>query len=442
MLLVLLLIVSVVLIVFLSTRWKVHAFLSLIIAALFFGLLSGMPLDVLVQSINTGFGETLGKIGMVIVLGVIIGEFLEKSGGAFTMAEAVIGVIGRKRVAAAMAFIGYIVSIPVFADSGFIILTPLNKSLTRRAGLSFTTTSLALVLGLITTHTMAPPTPGPIAAAGALDANLGLVLLVGLPVAFGAMLVCLVYALRVGRGMPAIVDTTPDEIPVVQEHKPGLLLSSLPIFAPILLIVISAIIDYRGGAFAASTLGQALRFVGNPVIALTIGFLLVLLLPRKLNKDDLSDKGWTGKALKDAAIIILITGAGGSFGKVLQSSGIANILSELLSQWKMGLWLPFILAAAIKTAQGSSTVAIITTASIMAPLMVPLGFGGEIERAMIVVAIGAGGAVVSHVNDSMFWIFSQITGTDVKTMLKTYTPGTFVLGITAILLLNVIYFFL
>lgn len=442
MALVVLLIASVALIVFLSTKLKVHAFLALIFAALFFGLLSGMSLDLLVQSINTGFGETLGKIGMVIVLGVIIGEFLEKSGGAYTMAEAVIRLIGRKRVAAAMAFIGYIVSIPVFADSGFIILTPLNKSLTRRAGLSFTTTSLALVLGLITTHTMAPPTPGPIAAAGALDANLGLVLLVGLPVAFGSMLVCLVYAIRVGKSMPSNIDTTVDETPVNQEHTPGLILSALPIFAPIFLIVVSAVIDYRGGEFAASTLGRSLKFIGNPVIALTAGFFLALLLPKKLKKDELSDKGWVGKALKDAAIIILITGAGGSFGKVLQSSGIANTLSEMLSQWKMGLWLPFILAAAIKTAQGSSTVAIITTASIMAPLMIPLGFGGEIERAMIVVAIGAGGAVVSHVNDSMFWIFAQITGIDVKTGLKKYTPGTLVLGITAILLLNAIYFFL
>lgn len=440
MALVVLLVASVALIIALSTKLKVHAFLSLIFAALFFGLLSGMSLDVLAQSINAGFGETLGKIGMVIVLGVIIGEFLEKSGGAHTLAEAVIKVIGRKNVAAAMAFVGYVVSIPVFADSGFIILTPLNKSLTRRAGLSFTTTSLALVLGLITTHTMAPPTPGPLAAAGALDANLGLVLLVGLPVAFGAMLVCLFYAIRVGRTIPTTVDTAPDEI-VIQKNAPGLTLSALPIFAPIFLIVISAIIDYNGGEFAASLVGRSLKFIGNPVIALTIGFFLALLLPEKLEKGNLSDQGWVGKALKDAAIIILITGAGGSFGKVLQASGIADSLGAMLSQWKLGLWLPFILAAAIKTAQGSSTVAMITTASIMAPLMIPLGFGGEIERAIVVIAIGAGGAVVSHVNDSMFWIFTQITGIDVRTGLKKYTPGTLVLGITAILLLNLIYFF-
>jgi GntP family gluconate:H+ symporter len=442
MILILLLVASVALIIVLSTKLKVHAFLSLLIAALFFGLLSGMPFDTIVQSINAGFGETLGKIGMVIVLGVIIGEFLEKSGGAYKMAAAVVSVIGRKSVAAAMAFIGYIVSIPVFADSAFIILTPLNKSLTRAAGLSFTTTSLALVLGLVTTHTMAPPTPGPIAAAGALDANLGLVLLIGLPVAFGAMLVCLFYAIRVGRTMPALADTTTDSVPVAAKDTPNLALSALPIFAPIFLIVVSAMIDYYGGAFAASPLGQFLKFIGNPVIALTVGFFLALLLPKKLKKDDLSDQGWVGKALKDAAIIILITGAGGSFGKVLQNSGIADSLSDMLSQWKLGLWLPFILAAAIKTAQGSSTVAIITTASIVAPLMVPLGFGGEIERAIVVLAIGAGGAVVSHVNDSMFWIFTQITGIDVRTGLKKYTPGTFVLGMTAILLLNLIYYFL
>lgn len=444
MVLILLLVASVFIIVVLSTRFRVHAFLSLIFACLFFGILSGMSFDTIVESINEGFGGTLGKIGMVIVLGVIIGEFLEKSGGAFALAESIIQLIGKKSVVAVMSLVGYIVSIPVFADSGFIILTPLNRSLTKRAGLSFATTSVALAMGLICTHTMVPPTPGPIAAAGILKANLGLVLLVGIPVSFGAMLVSWLYAVKVVSA--TYIDPEPElresDIQKIMTDAPGPFKSCLPIFVPILMIVVKSLMEFKGGSFSSSSIGQFLAFIGEPVIALLLGLLLATLLPKRLRKEDLSGTGWVGKALKDASIIILITGAGGAFGKILQNSGIADSLSAALSQWPLGLWLPFILAAAIKSAQGSSTVALITTASILSPLMVHLGFESEMSKAMVVVAIGAGSAVVSHVNDSLFWIFTQITGMGVRTGLKRYTPGTLVVGLTSILLLNLFYFFI
>jgi gluconate:H+ symporter, GntP family len=444
MYLILLLVVAVAMIIVLSTKLQVHPFLALILAGLFFGTLSGMPLGSIVSSINDGFGQTLGKIGMVIVLGVIIGEFLEKSGGAFALAESMIKLIGKKNVTAVMSVIGWIVSIPVFADSGFIILTPLNRSLTKRAGLSFATTSLALVLGLICTHTMVPPTPGPIAAAGILNANLGLVLLVGLPVSFVAMMVSWFYTIKVGSDI--YIDPAPElneaDVQKLIQNAPGSLKSSLPIFVPILLIVVKSLVDYKESYLANSSVGQILQFIGEPIIALLIGLALALLLPKKLKKADLSTTGWMGKALMDSAVIILITGAGGSFGKVLQNSGIADSLSSSLSQWPVGLWLPFILAAAIKCAQGSSTVAIITTASILFPMMGHLGFESEMSKALVVVAIGAGSAVVSHVNDSLFWIFTQTTGMNLNTALKKYTPGTFCVGLTAILLLNLIYFFM
>jgi GntP family gluconate:H+ symporter len=402
-----------------------------------------MSFKVLIDSINDGFGGTLGKIGLVIVLGVIIGEFLEKSGGAFAMAKRVISVIGKKSVAAAMGIIGYIVSIPVFADSGFIILTPLNRSLTKRAGLSFATTSVALALGLMCTHTMVPPTPGPIAAAGVLGANLGLVLIIGIPVSLVTMFVCLLYTKRFVS--TTYIDPEPElteaDIQKVMNDAPGPLKSALPIFIPILLIVIKSFIEFDKNGIATSQVGSIFIFIGEPVIALIIGFFLALLLPKKLKKEDLSSTGWVGKALKDAAIIILITGAGGAFGKILQNSGIADALSVALSKWPLGLWLPFIISAAIKSAQGSSTVALITTASIISPLMGELGFESEISKAMVVVAIGAGSAVVSHVNDSMFWIFTQITRMDVRVGLKKYTPGSLLVGLTAIILLNIIYLF-
>jgi gluconate:H+ symporter, GntP family len=444
MYLIILLVVAVAMIIVLSTKLQVHPFLALILAGLFFGTLSGMPLNSIVGSINDGFGQTLGKIGMVIVLGVIIGEFLEKSGGAFALAESMLTLIGRKNVTAVMSVIGWIVSIPVFADSGFIILTPLNRSLTKRAGLSFATTSLALVLGLVCTHTMVPPTPGPIAAAGILNANLGLVLLVGLPVSFVAMIVSWFYTIKVSSNL--YIDPAPElneaDVQKLIQNAPGSFKSSLPIFVPILLIVLKSLVDYKGSSLASTSFGQILQFIGEPVIALLIGLALALLLPKKLKKVELSTTGWTGKALMDSAVIILITGAGGAFGKVLQNSGIADSLSTSLSQWPLGLWLPFILTAALKCAQGSSTVAIITTASILSPMMGQLGFESEISKALVVVAIGAGSAVVSHVNDSLFWIFTQSTGMNLNTALKKYTPGTLCVGLTAILLLNLIYFFI
>ncbi|HEX6224254.1 MAG TPA: GntP family permease [Chryseolinea sp.] len=443
MYLVVILIISILLIVVLSSKMQIHPLLALIFACLFFGIFSGMPVGTIASSINDGFGQTLGKIGMIIVLGVIIGKFLEKSGGAFAMAEKIIQLMGKKNVTAAMSFIGYIVAIPVFADSGFIILTPLNRSLTKRAGLSFATTSIALALGLIAAHTMVPPTPGPLAAAGILNANLGLVLFIGMPVAFLAMLGALFYTVKFASG--TYVDPAPElreeDISKMMKTAPGSLKSSLPIFVPILLIVLKSFLEFFGVDLSQSFVGQVIKFVGDPVIALIVGLLLAFLLPKKLLKDHLSTTGWVGESLQDAAIIILITGAGGSFGMILQNSGIAKTLSLLLSQWPIGLWLPFILASAIKTAQGSSTVAIMTTASILSPMMSDLGFDSEMGRAMFVVAIGAGSAVVSHLNDSLFWIFTQLTGVSVNFSLKRYTTGTFVVGITAMIALSILSLF-
>lgn len=196
-----LLVASIVFIVVMTAHFKLHAFLALLLAALGFGLFSGMaPLDV-VTSINTGFGGTLGSIGIVILAGTIIGIFLERSGGAQTLAESAIRLTGEKNVPLAMGLVGYVVSLPVFCDSGFVLISPLNKALSRRAGMTVASGAIALSLGLYATHTMVPPTPGPVAAAGIVHASLGLVIGWGLLVAFFAMLVgwlfAILYASRV-----------------------------------------------------------------------------------------------------------------------------------------------------------------------------------------------------------------------------------------------------
>lgn len=417
-----------------TARLKIHPFLALFLISIFYGLAVGMEYTDIIYSINNGFGSTLGKIGMIIFLGVIIGAFLENTGGAFSIAEKVLKFIGSRRVPSAMGIIGYIVSIPVFADSGFLLLHPLNKGLSKKAKISLAGTSVALGLGLLASHTLVPPTPGPIAAAGILGADLGLVIALGIPVSFIALMAGILFATKYASRTyinPELNGTYKEERKESEGYRPGAMRSSIPIIVPIVLIVLKSLLDpERIGLDNA--LIRGIQFIGEPVISLLIGVFLCLLLPQKLEKEMLSSTGWVGKAIRDAASIVLVTGAGGIFGAILQNSGIADVLGNTLTEYNLGIWLPFILAAALKTAQGSSTVALITAASVILPMMPSLGFESDMDKALVVLALGAGSSVVSHANDSFFWVVTQISGMDVKTGYRLFSTGTFVLGFTAI----------
>lgn len=431
--LVILLILAIAFIIFATAKLKMHAFLALLLTAFGFGILAGMPLDVVVKSVNDGFGGTIGSIGIVIVLGSVIGTFLEKSGGAWRLAEGILKATGKKNVPLTMSIMGYVVSIPVFCDSGFVILSSLNKALAKRAGISLAAGAIALSLGLYTTHTMVPPTPGPIAAAGILQADLGLVIMWGMIIAAIACVAGWVFAVTVAAKVdvpPYKEGEEPTALPSLDE-APGPVASLLPIFLPIILIVLKSVSDFPSKPFGTGNAAYVLGFIGQPVVALLLGFGLALFLPKKLNKDMLGNSGWLGEAIVASAIIILITGAGGSFGKVLQNSGIAKIVGEGLATWHLGIFLPFLIAAGIKTAQGSSTVSIITTAGLMAPLMVPLGFDPPMARALVVVAIGAGAMVVSHANDSFFWVVTQFSNMTPEQGYKLQTLGTLFQGVVA-----------
>ncbi len=443
MLLITLLLLSVLLLVISTTKFKLHPFLALLFAAIGFGLCARMPLQQIVKSINGGFGETLGHIGIVIIAGVIIGTFLERSGGAFAVAERILKIIGPKHVPLAMSIIGYIVSIPVFADSGFVILLPLNKALSKEAKISLACSAIALAVGLVVTHCLVPPTPGPIAAAGILGADLGLVILLGLFVSAVALLAGWLFATKIASR--TYIDPEPElsdeEVAQIMKEAPSALKALIPILVPIILIVTKSVADFPTAPFGEGTLYNCVGFVGEPVIALLIGVLLVFMLPQKFSLDMLSTTGWVGQALRDAAIIIMITGAGGAFGEVLRNSGIADAIGGPLSKANLGIWLPCIIAAAIKSAQGSSTVSLITTASLMAPLMGSLGFESDISKALVVLSIGAGSMVVSHANDSLFWIVTQMTQMDVKTGYKLHTTATLVIGLASALTIWIISLF-
>lgn len=440
--LVIYLLLSVALIVFATAKLKIHPFLVLLFVALGYGLVAGMPVDDIIASVNQGFGGTLGGIGLIIILGVIIGAFLEASGGAYAIAQKILNWVGKRNVPSAIGVVGYVISIPVFADSGFMLFSALNRSLCKKAGITLAGSAIALGLGLTVSHNLVPPTPGPIAAAGILEADLGLILMLGIPVSLVSLVVSIIFATKIVAKIH--IDPSPEvsdeEVEATLVNAPSAFKSMLPIFVPIVLIVGKSLAKAFG--LEGGVAHNLIFFLGEPFVALFIGVGLAVLLPAKFEWQSLSSNGLIAKALSNAASIIMITGAGGIFGKVLFNSGIADVLGETLSQWNIGLLLPFLLAASLKTAQGSSTVALITTASILAPLMDSLGFHSASQKALVVLAIGAGSAVMSHANDSFFWVVTQMSGMDVKTGYRTHSLGTLLIGLSAISSLFVISLFI
>jgi gluconate:H+ symporter, GntP family len=440
-LLIVLLLLAIAFIVFSTAKLKLHPFLALILTAYGLGLAARMPASQVVQTIAEGFGGLMTGIGLVIVFGTIIGVFLERSGAAVVMADTVLKVVGEKRPALAMSIIGYIVSIPVFCDSGFVILAALNKALSRRSGVALTSLAVALSTGLYATHVMVPPTPGPLAAAGNLKVdNLGLVIMVGLVCAIPAMLAGFAWSMRFRRTWdPGQLELKTDEDPGLAweqlKAKYGKLPSAgaafAPLVVPIALIALASVAAFPSAPFGKGVARDALVFFGKPITALLLGTALCYTLVQKLDEETLT--GWVAHALRDSSIILIVTGAGGSLGRILAVTKIGDYLGTTLAQYRLGIFLPFVIAAAIKTAQGSSTVALVTTSAIVYPLLDSLGYGSEMGRVLMVMAIAAGSMVVSHANDSYFWVVSQFSNMEVKTAYRAQTTATLIQGVVGIL---------
>ena len=393
-----------------------------------------MELDAVVTAVNEGFGKTVGGIGIIILAGAIIGVFLEKSGGAYRLGTSALRIVGKRNASAAMSVVGYIVSLPVFCDSGFILLSPLAKALARTAKVSAASCAIALSLGLYATHTMVPPTPGPIAAADLLDADLGRVIFWGLCVSIPAVLVGWGFAVIAGKNVRLASEEEEKPEPSqesTETESPGVIASILPIFVPIMLILVRSIAELPRQPMGDGDFFRFVTFIGQPTVALLIGVFLALFLPRRLSRDLVSASGWVGQAITAAGTIIIITGAGGAFGSVLRASGIDAVVKNTFDISTLGILLPFVLAAGLKTAQGSSTVAMITTAGILAPMMTTLGLDAPNARALAVIAIGAGAMVVSHANDSYFWVVTQFSGMTPRQGYRLQTLGTLVEGAAA-----------
>ena len=418
-----------------ATKFNFHPFLSLLLAAIVMGFVGGLNESEVVNTLTEGFGKTLGSIGIIIAFGTIIGAYLEKSGGAKTLAKSVLKVIGKKRSALAMNITGFIVSIPVYCDSGFIILSPINKAISKNSKIPLVVLGVSLAAGLYATHVFVPPTPGPLAAAAALEADLGLVILLGLFVAIPVSLVGLYWAKYIGKKLKT--NNNSIEVKDVKFEKlPKTSLTFSPIIIPIFLIALKSISNYPTLPFGEGTILSILNFIGNPIVALFVGVFLAFKLKDKKTKE--THLNWVTSGLKEAGIIILITGAGGAFGAILRATGIGDIIGNSFSDFHIGLLLPFIIAAVLKSAQGSSTVSIITTAAIIAPTLASFGLDSSLGRALAVLSIGAGAMTVSHLNDSFFWVVAQFTGMDTATALKSQTASTFLQGLTGITIVMII----
>ncbi len=445
MYLVFVLFVLIALIVFATARLKLNPFITLLLAAFIAAFAYGLPLRDIETIIRGGFGNIMGNIGLVIVLGTVIGVILERSGAAITMAQSIIRVFGQRFPTLTMSSVGFLVAIPVFCDSGFVILNSLKRSVTRTLKASPVAMTVALSTGLFATHTLVPPTPGPIAAAGnlGLGDNLGLVILMGLGFALVAALTGLGWA-RFSARLPSAELEEADDLEsgeqasgALQRDLPGTGAAFAPIFVPILLICLGSVANYPGAPLGQGVLFEALNFLGKPMNALMVGLGCAVLLLRGANRvARFSD--YIGQGLVIAAPILLVTGAGGAFGAVLAATPLGEFLGSSLSGLGIGVLMPFVVAAALKTAQGSSTVAMVTASALVAPLLPQIGLDSDMGRALTVMAVGAGAMTVSHANDSYFWVVAQFSRMDVATAYRAHTAATLAMGIVTIIAVQLV----
>jgi len=414
------------LIVLLTTKFKVPAAFALIIGCFFVGLGAHLSLTEVVNHMKDGFGNIVRSLGLIILLGTTLGILLEYTGSTSVMANYILKKLGEKRTVWGISITGFVVGLPIFCDSGYIVLSGLNKTLAKRAGISIVVMSVSLATGLYSVHCMVPPHPGSAAAAGIIGADIGKLILIGSLVAIPAMIVGNIWARYAGRNLP--VPIMEEEIASdVQLHQPSVIQSFLPIVIPIALIGLKSFIIIE--ATPENNWINAVLAIGDPVIALIIGILLTFFCKKSWKRTELS------RVLQDSAEkaggILVIIGAGGAFGAILAAIKIGTHLSESLALDSMGLFFPFLLTFILKTAQGSSTVAIVTAASIVLPLLPVLGLDNETGKLLCVLAMGAGSMMISHANDAYFWVIAKFSGLEMKTMLKVYSVATVLMGITS-----------
>ncbi|MHC9161663.1 MULTISPECIES: GntT/GntP/DsdX family permease [Exiguobacterium] len=419
------------LLLFLVIRTKLHAFVSLLLVSLIVGVAAGMPLGDVIASIQNGMGGTLGFVAVVVGLGAMFGKMLEVSGGAERLAQTLVSKFGEDKAQWALGITGFIVAVPVFFDVGFIILVPIVYGLAKKTGRSLLYYGIPLLAGLAVTHSFIPPTPGPIAVANLIGADLGWVILFGVLAGIPAMILA---GPVFGKYIAKKIHVT---IPDYMEFKEIDTSKELPSFKMILSLILIPLVLILANTLSAVLLneGNAVRdfltFLGHPFVALTIATLLTFVFlgtRRGYSRDEVQEIAT--KALEPAGIIILVTGAGGVFKQVLIDSGVGDVLGEMMAGSPLpAIVLAFLIATVVRVAQGSATVSMVTAAGLITPLLEIQNITGA-ALGLIVIAIASGATVLSHVNDSGFWLVNRYFGLDVKDTLKSWTIMETIIGLT------------
>ena len=424
-----LLVASISAIILFSAKLKFNTFFVLLVVAAAVGLAAGMDGDALIKALKQGFGSTLEKIGLLIIFGTTLGVLLEKSGATLSLARYILSKTGEKRTPLAVVLMGFLIGLPIFCDSGFVVLIGLVMSLSARMPKAHVFLVGCLASALYSVHCLVPPHPGITAAAGIMKVDIGQAILMGFVVAIPPTIVGYFWSKRMNRqlGFELPIENGVEETDLGTLPSP--ILSFLPIITPIVLISIKSLVSLKPEMFTPSVF-KPISFIGEPMIALFIGIFMTFPLIKTISRPKLNELLDT--AIDKSGSILAVTAAGGAFGAVIQGMELGKVFGSSFAASGLGLFIPFALAAIFKTAQGSSTVAVISTASIIAPLLPSLGFmDGDTLFALM--AAGAGSMVFSHTNDSYFWVISKFSKLDTATTLKLQGTMSALLGITAFL---------
>ncbi|MEP6616256.1 MAG: GntP family permease [Ginsengibacter sp.] len=420
-------------IILLTAKYHVHAFFALVLACFITGLGIQMPFPLILTTIKEGFGNIMKSLGFIIVLGTTLGVLLEHTGSTKVMAYYILKKIGERNAALAVSITGFIVGLPVFCDSGFIVLSGLNKSLSKKTGIPLVTMSVSLATGLYAVHCLLPPHPGASAAAGIIGVDFGKLMLSGIVIAIPAMIAGHLWAVYAGKknensfhAQEAEQETT--------NSLPSVLNAFLPVVIPIFLIALRSIILLR--LPNPTGWGSGLLAVGDPLVALSVGVMFALVNVSFWKRKTINL--FFQEAVEKAGSILVIIGAGGAFGSVLAAAGIGNYFSDAGYLKGLGILFPFLITSLLKTAQGSSTVAIITAAPIVLPLLPSLGLDSENGKLLAVLSMGAGSMMISHANDAYFWVITKFTGLEINTTLKVYSVASILMGLVTLAMVFVL----
>ena len=430
-------VISFIALFYFSYRFKIKPFLTLLIASFLSGIFLKIDILETLYLIYKGFFSIVLIIGPIIIIGTVLGKFLNETGTSKKMVNTFISYFGIDNIPLSLNLIGLIISIPVFCDAAFILMSSIIKDLSRITKKNIILLSVCLATGLYSAHVFIPPTPGPIAASAIINADIGLLFLIGIVVGIIVSISAYIWMKFLFKKEFKI---KPVEIKSHDFTSDRSIVSFLPVIVPILLISASTIIKYPKLDINQLPFLKIFEIIGKPEIALLIGFIMTLIF---LKKDEIqSTPQWIIKSLKNSFGILLITGAGGALGYIIRESEIIDNLNLNIATGLASIFSVFILATIIKTIQGSSTVAIVTTCAITAPILQSIGMTSELEKVILIISIGSGAMTISHVNDSYFWVVTKYSNIEMNDVLKYFSSATLIQGLTGLVLSIFIFIFL